>query len=347
MPTVSIDTFFACTLLVSIALIATASLTGTMQTNIRSQQDLNKESYLSEIAENIVTSYGSPVNWGSSITVPNSFGLSDLSASQIYTLDADKISRLTNQSSHPLSYIDAFNAARLNNIAMGITVAQVLSISIQPSSNETVGDETEYNFIISVSQDSGPIYANLHCYVAVNDFCTSVSNTTSNEGVGYISFQIPNSYSGNALLIVLARAALDDRLTAYNVYSFPHLSQDIFPNNTFLRLTSFNNTLSLNQNSPEIRIEKCYAFSYSYQSNLQLISSENYAIPQFLDKSPIVLVVSGSNETNNFIDYTSYPSLPFKFGADFTNSEENVFVYSVAIKGALYKLTLSFGDVIS
>ena len=41
MPSVSIDTFFACTLLVSVAIVATAFLAGTMQTQIGNMQDLN------------------------------------------------------------------------------------------------------------------------------------------------------------------------------------------------------------------------------------------------------------------------------------------------------------------
>jgi len=97
MPTVSIDTFFACSLIVSVALLATASLVGTMQTKINSLQDLNKDDYLRTIAEHIVTSYGTPVDWGSSSVVPSAFGLSDSDSSHLYELDIDKISRLNSQ----------------------------------------------------------------------------------------------------------------------------------------------------------------------------------------------------------------------------------------------------------
>ena len=346
MPTVSIDTFFACSLIVSVALLATASLVGTMQTKINSFQDLNKDDYLRTIAEHIVTSYGTPVDWGSSNAVPTTFGLSDSDSSHLYELDIDKISRLNSQNSYSLSHIQVSNAARLNNIALGISLSQMLSITIMPSAKTTVGDATAYTFKISVSQASGSTSASLHCYVVARDFLSDVSNTTSSAGIGYVSVQIPNSSSGPALLIVFARASFDDRITSYEAYSFAHLSQEPSPNHTFLGLSPLNYTLNLNPNFPDITIEHGYAFSYAYQSNLTSITTTTYAIPAFVDKSPTVLVISGLNSTTSFIEWTSYPDIPLDFGSNFENSEENVFVYIVTVKETLYKLTLSFGDVI-
>jgi hypothetical protein len=346
MPTVSIDTFFACSLIVSVALLATASLVGTMQTRINSFQDLNKDDYLRTIAEHIVTSYGTPVDWGSSNAVPTTFGLSDSDSPHLYALDIDKISRLNSQNSYSLSHIQVSNAARLNNIALGISLSQMLSITVMPYANATIGDATAYTFKISVSQASGPTSASLHCYVVARDFLSDVSNTTSSDGIGYVSVQIPNSSSGPALLIVFARASFDDRITSYEAYSFAHLSQEPSPNHTFLGLSPLNYTLNLNPNFSGITIEHAYAFSYAYQSNLTSITTTTYAIPAFVDKSPIILAISGLNGTTAFIEWVSYPDIPLDFGSNFENSEENVFVYIVTVKETLYKLTLSFGDVI-
>ena len=346
MPTVSIDTFFACSLIVSVALLATASLAGTMQTRINSLQDLNKDDYLRTIAEHVVTSYGTPVDWGSSNAVPTTFGLSDSDSSHLYELDIDKISRLNSQNSYSLSYFQVSNAARLNNIALGISLSQMLSITLMPSAKTTVGDETAYTFKISVSQASWPTSASLHCYVAARDFLSGVSNITSSAGIGYVSVQIPNSSTGPALLIVFARASFNDRITSYEAYSFAHLSQEPSPNHTFLGLSPLNYTLNLNPNFPDITIEQGYAFSYAYQSNLTSITTTTYAIPAFVDKSPTVLVISGINDTTSFVEWASYPDIPLDFGSNFENSEENVFVYIVTVKETLYKLTLSFGDVV-
>ncbi len=346
MPAISIDTFFACSLIVSVALLATASLAGTMQDRINSMQDLNKDAYLRNIAEHLVTGYGTPVDWGATGAVPSSFGLADSEASYVYALDVDKISRLNSQNSYSLSYGQASVAARLNNIALGISFSQMLSITATLSATSSIGDETAYTFKISVSQASGPTSATLKGYAVAEDFVSEVSNTTSSAGVGYVTVQIPNSANGPALLVVFARATFDDRITAYETYSFAHLSQELSPNHTFLGLSPLNYTLSIETSSPDVTIEHCYAFSYGYQSNLTTTSATTYSIPEFVDKSPTVLVISGINDTTPFAEWVAYPDIPLDFGAEFENSEQNVFVYTVLVKGTFYKLALSFGDVI-
>jgi hypothetical protein len=345
-PAISIDTFFACSLLVSVALLATASLVGTMQDRITAMQDLNKADYLRNIAEHLVTGQGTPVDWGASGAVPSSFGLAASDSPYLYALDIDKISRLNSQNSYSLSYAQASVAGRLNNIALGISVSQMLSITVTLSGNSSIGDETAYTFQVSVSQASGPISAALQCYVVTTDSVSTISNTTSSAGVGYVTVQLPNASNGPALLVVFARAAFDERVTAYEAYSFAHLAQEPSPNHTFLGISPLNYTLSVEETSPNVTIEHGYAFSYDYQSNLTAASADTYAIPEFMDKSPTVLVVSGLNDTTPFVEWTAYPNIPLDFGSDFENSEQNVFVYTVIIKGALYKLTLSFGDVI-
>jgi hypothetical protein len=346
MPAISIDTFFACSLIVSVALLATASLAGTMQGRIDSMQDLNKDAYLRNIAEHLVTGCGTPVDWGAAGAVPNSLGLADSEASYEYAIDVDKISRLNSQNSYSLSYGQASIAARLNKIALGISVSQMLSITATLSDTSSIGDETAYTFKISVSQASGPTSAALRCYAVAEDFVSKVSNTTSSAGVGYVTVQIPNASNGPALLVVFARATFDDRITAYEAYSFAHLAQEPSPNHTFLGLSPLNYTLNVETSFPSLTIEHGYAFSFTYESNLTATSATAYAIPEFVDRSPTVLVISGINGTTPFVEWVAYPDIPLDFGADFENSEQNVFVYTVLIQGAFYKLTLSFGDVI-
>ena len=344
MPAISIDTFFACALLVSVALLATASLAGTMQTQINSMQDLNKEAYLRNIAEHLVTSDGTPVNWGATSAVPDGFGLSDCDSSYLYAIDVDKINRLNNQSDYALSYFQVAQATRLNNIALGISVSQMLSITVTLSDTSSIADETAYTFRISVSQASGPLIAALQCYVVAQDFEGEISNTTSSAGVGYITAQIPNASNGPALLIVFARASFDNRITSYGTYSFAHQSQEPSPNHAFLGLSPLNYTLNVKENYPDINIEHGYVFSYTYQSNLTSISTDTYAIPEFADQSPAVLVISGQNGTTSFVEWIAYPDIPLDFGSNFEDSERNVFVYTILVKGTLYKLTLCFGD---
>jgi hypothetical protein len=345
MPVSSIDMFFACSLVVSVALVAMAFVAGTMQTQINSMQDLNQESYLKGLADHLVSSYGAPENWGSTLDIPVTFGLSSSSTNRLYDLDADKISRLNSQNQYALPYLNVLKAAKINNIAFGVSVSQMLAIEVLPSGNSTVDDVTAYTFQVSVSQDAGPVRANLHCYALANSFLTDVSAVTSSAGTGSITVNIPTSYSGSALLVVFARASFDDRLCAYNVYSFAHQSDSPQPNLTFLGLSPLNNTLDVQLNYPAVTVENVCAFSYAYSANVTPTSSTTYAIPDFVDKSPTVLVAQGVSGTFRFGEWVSYPSVPLTFGDDFSNSAVHVFIYTVTINDALYRLTLRFGDL--
>lgn len=347
MPTISIDTFFACALLVSVAIIATAFMAGTMQTQINGMQDLNKQDYLQTIANHIVSSYGSPENWGSSGAVPADFGLSSANSQGLCQLDADKVTRLNSQNTYALSVLQVFAATKLNNIAFGVSISQFLQITVTLSNNVTEGDMTAYTFQIAVYQNSEPVDANLHCYIVAPSYLNNTFTETSSQGIGSVTFELQNSASGPAALVVFARATYDPRLTAYDVYPFAHISTSPEPNLTFLGLSPLNQTLTVTSNYSNLAIENVYAFTYSYQSSLTSTSASTYPIPSFTDKSPVVLLVQGTNETTTqFNEWTAYPQVPLTFGTDFSNSEANIFVYPVTINGALYKLTLRFGDVV-
>jgi hypothetical protein len=345
LPTASIDTFFACALVVSVALIATGFFAGTMQTNVDNLANANQNGYLASLAEHIVTSCGAPADWGSnSGLVPFAFGLAKNCSSTPYELDVDKISRLSSENAYALSYPDVSKAARLGGIALGVSVSPVFSVNIELNGNETVGDITEYSFEVSTSLVSGET-AYLHCYALADGFVTSVSSETSSGGIGNVQVDMPNDVSGPALLVVFARAASDERMTSFGVCSFSHFSEEPMPNNTFLSLSPLNHILREEAKVENVMVENSYIFSYSYQSNPTSLSENAYSIPSILDKSPMILVVCGTDGTTRFAEWVSYPQLPSHFGANFSNSETNVFTYIVAIKGALYKLTLSFGDV--
>ncbi len=347
MPSTAIDTFFACTLIVAIAVISTVYIVGAMHIQIESTQDMNQESYLRGIAEHIVTSYGTPVNWGTTIINPASFGLSSYNSDNLYELEINKITRLNNQNQYALSYIEALTAAKISNIAFGLSLSPMLSIDVALSGNSTIGDVTEYTFQITISQEAGPVNANLHCYTLATDFIADVNNVTSSSGNGSITIEVPNSSTGPALLIVFAQASLDQRLCAYTVYSFAHLSDSPEPNGTFLTLSPLNSTLNVQLNSSIEVIEKVYAFSYVYSANLTSTSSTTYSIPDFVDNSPIIIAVQGLNNTANFIEWVSYPQIPLTFGGDFSNSSAHVFVYTITIDKVLYRLTMRFGDVVN
>lgn len=314
-----------------------------MQTNIDSVNGLNQEGYLRTAAEQIVTSCGSPIGWGSSDTIPESLGLAKSGSSQIFELDVDKICRLNNECSYSLSYLNASKAAKLD-VAFGITITQMLSIIIEPLGNSTIGETTTYNFRVTVKANLEPTEAIVQGYIITKEEISSISNTTSTNGIGNLSFQLPNSSNGTTLMVLFARATIDDRLTAYQAYSFNHLSEET-SNETYLNLSPLNNRLTINlENSSSTTIDECYALSFIHQSEPPLVSTNVYEIPELVDKSPIILVTTGHNDSTYFIEYCAYPNVPLSFGSDFKSSGQNTFVYTVNIKSALYKLTVTLGD---
>ncbi len=346
MPTISIDTFFACSLMVSVVILSTASLAGLMQVRIDSLRDLNEAQYLRAISDHIVSGFGDPRDWGSnSSTFPESLGLAENGSLHPSELDIDKICRLNPENAFALSYLDILSAVKLDSVALGVSVSQLLDVSIELWSNTTLESSTAYSFRVSVNQDGTPITASLHGYMVANEFYTDVQNDTSIRGIGYLDIDVPNTSNGTASVTVFARTSVNTRITAYAVYRFGHLSTDPPPNNTFLGLSPLDYTLYLNQNFAEIDLEECYAFSYEYRTNLTFITNTTYAIPSNLDRSPMVLVICGLNASTFFIEWTTYPQVPLVVGSDFADSECHAFSYIVTIKETLYELTLRFGDM--
>jgi hypothetical protein len=342
MPTVSIDTFFACTIIVSVAIIAMAFVAGTMQTQIGSMQDLNKQDYLRALADRLVLGCGVPDDWGSSGSLPSSFGLSTAGGSGFFVLDADKVSRLNSQNTYALSYPQLLSAANLENIALSVSVSSIFNVAIALDGNTTVGDETTYNFTVSTSQDAGPMCALLSCYLVTGGGLVHEQGATSALGTGNVSFALPTSEVEPAALVVFARSSIDDRMTACSVYVFdPFMSpSDDAP----LALSVLNGTLSAESLLPEVSIANVYALTYNYNSTLSP-STPDYVVPAFVDPSPIILIVQGTNASASFLQWTAYPQVPLTLGADFSQSTINAFTYTVTINGVLYKLTLNFGDV--
>ncbi len=343
MPTTSIDTFFACSLIVSVAIATTVFAAENLQAQIDTTRDVNDQDYLKNIADRIVFSSGNPPDWGSRGISPQSFGLSDTSVQRFLELDIDKITLLNDENVYALSYPEIMKATRIG-CSFGISVFQILSIIIEPVGNETLGDFISYSFVVRTDKDTAPAALYLRYYVIAPGYLENNSLTTSNQGTANISCQIPISSRGSALLIVFARAVIDSRMTAVQVCSFGIQEEAKQANQTFLKLSPLNHSLTVALDFQRINVSNALAFTFSYVSNLTATSSSTFSLPNFVETSPILLVVQGLNHTSSFAEWVVYPQLPLEYGADFSNSEANVFDYIVTIKGTFYKLRLSFGD---
>lgn len=294
-----------------------------------------------------MTTPGDPINWGTGTGVPNDFGLAVGSSTIPFELDKDKISRLNNMNNYSLSSYDIAKAAKLNNVDLGIKVTQVMSINIEQASKSAVGNNTFFTFAILTSIDSKPVSASLNCYALVDNYLINVANNTSDIGVGYVTIQVPSSVANSSLFIVFARASFDDRITSYAIYNFLNSTQEIVPSDNTLALTPLNDTLNFTPNYPNSTTYSGYVFSYTCQQNLTIIQGTNQVeMPIIIDKSPIVIVVRGLQNSTYFQDWTSYPQVPLNAGSSFENSEQNVFGYLVTINGVLYNVDISLGDAV-
>jgi hypothetical protein len=346
MPAISIDTFFACTLMITVVIGATVLSSGILDAHVSRYKDLNEDNYLRAASDYMLLNSGVPADWGSNgSTVPSAFGLAKRGSQDPFELDIDKVCRLNSQNVFALTYAQMLTAAELKNVALGVSVSQLLNVSATLYSNSTLRNATAYAFKVSVSQDGAPRAASLNCYVVAENFLYRVSGNASDSGVGYVDVEIPNVSNGTALFIVFARALHDARITAYGVYPFEHLFTELGPRNSFLNVSPLNHRLWLNLNYSGIVLWNAYAFSYVYQSNLTVASDTSYTIPRILDKSPIVLVVTGSNGSTFFLQWTSYPQIPLKAGADFSNAECHSFSYVVTVEGVFYELKFCLGGL--
>ena len=179
-----------------------------------------------------------------------------------------------------------------------------------------------------------------------NNYLSDVVNVTSDIGLGYVTVQIPTISKDNALLIVFARSSFDDRMTSYSIYNFANSTQETTPSNNILTLSPLDNTLGLSTNFTSLNIQGGILFSFGHEQNLDYMQgSTQCQIPNLIDKSPSIIIISGTNGSTYFQEWTAYPQVPLKSGSSFANSEQNIFSYIVTINGVLYKLNISLGDV--
>jgi hypothetical protein len=284
-------------------------------------------------------------------TVPSSLGLAKADSSLPYELDIDKVSRLNSANVYSLTYLELWESLGIEDVAFQIEVRTLFGVSINPILNQTQGNETIYEFEVVTRKFGMPIPSDLSSYVVVKDFVDRTNSSTSSNGVGSLSISIPNSVNGTALLLVFAKAKVNPRIVAFNVYAFGHNSATPFSNRTFTRLSPLNYVLNASFVYPNTEILKTQVFTLNYNFSLveqaQASQSTEYSIPSLLDSSPMILVLTGNNGSSSFAEWVSYPQLPLQMGADFSQSIAGSKIVSqshiVTINFALYEVVTKWG----
>ncbi|MEM3623166.1 MAG: hypothetical protein QXZ02_03555 [Candidatus Bathyarchaeia archaeon] len=354
MPTISIDTFFACSLMVLLVLSAMAASSLLLSPHINSISNENISERYAEISKYLLLNVGEPQDWGqNSQTIPENFGLAKAGSDTPYELDIDKVSRLNSENQYALSYATIFSALKMPDVSFRIELKPIFDVAINltathpsyPSVNETT-----YQFEISTIKQGIPVQAELKSYVVARSYFEAKDAFVS-SGDTYINVTLSNAVEGDALLIVIARSVSNTKIVSFGTYVFAHNSGEPNPNATFLRLSPLNYTLNASCLYPEMTLLDAYALAFNYYSILTPTANSNqsveYGIPHFVDSSPTLMVITGLNSTSFFAEWVTYPQIPLEIGTNFANSNSlsNVFAYRyvVTVNSALYECRVWVG----
>lgn len=351
MPAISIDTFFACSLMVILVLSAMACTSKILYPHMNNVDEANFAEFYRGISRHILLNEGEPSNWGqNSQAIPEVFGLARTDAEYPYDLDIDKVSRLNEDNIYALSYAQIFTILKMPDITIRVEVEPIFEVTITQTATYESTNEITYQFDIGTEKNGAPIKTELKYYVAAENYLNP-SAVHYSDGKTSLNVTLSKDVNGPALLVVLAKSSCNTKIVSFGVYAFAHNSLEPEPNSTFLRLSPLNYSLDASFKASEISLSKVYALTFNYSSTLTQTSINNqsatYEIPHFLDSSPTLIVATGWNSTKFFAEWTAYPQIPLQTGANFTSamslSDAFAYTYIVTIDSALYKCTIWLG----
>ena len=351
MPAISIDTFFACSLMVLLVLSAMASTSKLLYPHINNEVNDNIAERYAEISKYLLLNDGIPSGWGQNCeTVPETFGLAKTDSNDAYELDVDKVSRLNSENLYAVSYAQIFTALKMPDVSFRIEIKPIFEVAINLTATFEAANETTYQFEISTEKHGFPIEAELKCYVIAENYLET-DYAYASSGRAYVNITLSNAIKGPALFVALAEAVCNSKILSFGSYTFAHNSGEPKSKGTFLRLSPVNYTLNASYVVSGMNLSKAYALTANYYSNLTQTASGNqsatYSIPHFLDPSPKLIVVTGWNSTTFFTEWTAYPQIPLQTGANFADSTtlSNIFTntYIATINSALYECTVWLG----
>jgi hypothetical protein len=350
MPAISVDTFFACSLMVLLVLSAMASASKLLYPHINAMDTNTAERYES-VSKYLLLNDGTPSNWGQNYQViPENFGLAKTGSDNPCELDIDKVSRLNNENLYAVSYAQIFTALGMSDVSFRIEVEPIFEVALNLTATFEGENETSYEFEILTEKQGVPVQAELKSYVIAENYLET-SHACVSSGRTYVNATISNDVNGPALLVVLARSVSNAKIVSFSAYPFAHNSTEPKPKGTFLKLSPLNYKLNASLIYSETNFSDTYALSLNHSSTLTQTAnssqSATYDIPHFLDPSPTLIVVTGWNSTPFFTEWTAYPQIPLRIGTNFASSAtlSNVFAYTylVTIDSALYKCTIWLG----
>lgn len=353
MPASSVDTFFACSLMVILVVSAMAATVKVVQPHIDQISENRPTERGRGLSEYILQSTGIPADWGKlKHETPTAFGLASESGDP-YELDLDKVSRLNNESIYSITYTEILESLGLEDISLNLQLRPLFEVSASLTSQQSIGNDTSYTFQLSTSRSGLPLPAWLTCYAVVETYVENASSSTASNGIGSVDFNLPNSLQGPALFIAFAEAKSSSHLSSFAVVSFGHSSETPQPNKTFVRLSPLNYSLNVSFRRQNLTALKAHVFTCNYQFGLSEISTGpdtvEYLLPKLVDSSPMFIAISGDNGSAAFLEWTTYPQLPLQTGLDsedtMTRSQSATSRHVVNVNSVLYEFVATYWSV--
>jgi len=352
MPASSIDTFLACSIMITLVLAAMVNTSNNLRPSMNEILHTSDAERFQQLALYLLLNKGTPVNWGSlRDVVPSNLGLADSSSSLPYQLNIDKVTRLNSQNIYSLSYSQLWQSFGVSDVSFKVDVKTLFNLSTTLVSTTSEVNETTYQFDVYAEKFGAPVLARLSSYVVVQDYVNNLVSSTSADGHTSISASVPNSKNGTAILLTFAKAESNPQIEAFNVYPFSHNSSEPLPNRTFTRQSPLNHVLNVTFTYPSVEVLR--TFVLTYKCNFSLIEKSRnaqtaeYDIPRLLDSSPMMLVITGFNQSSTFAEWVSYPQVPVEIGAEFeeldTGAKAVSFSHIVGINSALYEIVTTWG----
>jgi len=335
MPVASMDLFIASATIIIIVIVAMGGLNFLAEPYIGG--DISHRERYQQIVRSVLLSPGEPRGWGVG-GVPTALGFS--SGGRIYELDFDEVTRLNPSNFHALNYLQLWKALGVDDVSFRIRVTPLFNLTLKLESRVVDDENTTYRFSASTMRDGYPLAAQIRYYIIAVNFTDTGLGATNNEGSGSTEFTLPNSLNGTVLLLGMAR--MEPMIVTYYVMPFSQNSTPPHVLGAYVKMSPLNYTLEVDLISGAT-VVGAYAFTFNYMFKLNEADG-TYSIPRLLDDSPIILVLTGTNGTSEWAEWTAYPQVPLTVGAEMTGSGSisgvTAVQYVVEIRGVLYRFEM-------
>ena len=292
-----------------------------------------------QIGRYMLLSQGEPESWGQGGT-PSSLGFA--SGSEPYELDIDKVTRLNPSSAYSVNYSSLWQALGVDDVSFRIEVKPLFETTLSLASSQAEGGETTYNFTLSTASGGYPVQCDVSYYLMLGNSTYTSSGSTDSSGLGAVTFTLPGSTNGTALLISIAES--EASIMSHEVLPFAHNSEAANAPGSFATLSPLNYTLSV-EYVTNTTAWRAAVFSRDYAFNLTSGES-GYAVPRLLDGGPMVLALTGVNGSECWVEWAAYPEVPLAVGADMSDdylvSDVVRVTYVVEVSGGLYRFEVLF-----